>query len=249
VTSDAAAWALTLDAGVVTTRGGLGEALSTVIHPAPREDEVLPRTGGPAGNARLTAWLGLALLVLFFVEGVTLLALHSMLGVHIVVGTVLVPLALAKTGSTGWRIVRYYAGSPTYRRGGPPPVALRILGPFIIATALAVLGTGIALIALGQRSSNTSFVSVAGVGISALALHKAAFIAWFAATTAHVLTRFVPAVTTVASRHAPSSLPGRSLRTGVVIVSLVTGLVAGLVVLDLSHAWTAQSLAGPDDRR
>jgi hypothetical protein len=241
---------VTPDAGAVAARTGLGEVLSTVVHPGLRDDEVLPRTGGPAGNARLTAWLGIALLVLFAVEGVTVLALHSMLAVHIVVGTVLIPLALAKTGSTGWRIVRYYAGSPAYRRAGPPPTALRALGPFIIVTALAVLGTGIALISLGRSGSVTAFVSLAGVGISALTLHKAAFIAWFAFTTAHVLTRVLPAVSIVtASRRAPPTVPGRSFRTGVVTLSLVAGLVAGLAVLDMSHAWTDGPLSGRDGQR
>ena len=52
-----------------------------------------PRTGGPAGNARLTAWTGLVLLVLFLVEGVTLLSLDSLVGVHILIGAALVPVA------------------------------------------------------------------------------------------------------------------------------------------------------------
>ncbi|WP_138734092.1 hypothetical protein [Modestobacter excelsi] len=33
-----------------------------------RSDAVTGRTGGPAGNARLTAWTGLLLLVLFLAE-------------------------------------------------------------------------------------------------------------------------------------------------------------------------------------
>jgi hypothetical protein len=38
-----------------------------------RDDPLEPRTGGPAGNARLTAWTGLLLLVLSLAELVTLL--------------------------------------------------------------------------------------------------------------------------------------------------------------------------------
>ena len=51
-----------------------------------RADPVLPHTGGPAGNARLTAWTGILLLLGFIAECVTLLSLHSMLSAHILIG-------------------------------------------------------------------------------------------------------------------------------------------------------------------
>src|SRR3954452_9307527 len=94
-----------------------------------RKDGVLPRTGGPAGNARLTAWTGVVLLVLFVAELVTLLDVRGLIGWHVAVGVLLVPPALVKTASTGWRIIRYYAGDRSYRQAGPPPWPLRVLGP------------------------------------------------------------------------------------------------------------------------
>jgi hypothetical protein len=50
-----------------------------------------------------------------------------------------------------------------------------VLGPFVILTSLAVIGTGIMLALTGP-----------GPGIWVLA-HKAAFVLWFGAMTIHVL--------------------------------------------------------------
>ena len=77
-----------------------------------RSDAVVPGGGGPAGNARLTAATGLVLLVLFLAELVTLLDVSGLIGWHVAIGVLLVPPALLKTASTGWRIVRYYGGQP-----------------------------------------------------------------------------------------------------------------------------------------
>src|SRR3954471_19347950 len=85
-----------------------------------RHDPVLPGTGGPAGNARLTAWTGLVLLVLFAAELVTLLDVRGLISWHVALGVLLIPPALLKTASVGWRILRYYTGSPPPRRARPP---------------------------------------------------------------------------------------------------------------------------------
>src|SRR5438309_11249472 len=116
-----------------------------------RQDGVLPRTGGPAGNARLTAWTGVILFVLFVAELVTLLDVRGLISWHVALGVLLIPPALLKTASTGWRILRYYTGSRPYREAGPPPLFLRILGPLVVAATLALLGTGLVLIALGEQ--------------------------------------------------------------------------------------------------
>ena len=93
---------------------------------------------------------------------------------HIFVGTVLVPVALLKTFSTGYRFVRYYAGNEAYVRKGAPPVILRLAGPLVIVLTVAVFATGIA-------------AAVAGPGTWLLEAHKASFILWFVVTTVHVL--------------------------------------------------------------
>ena len=66
-----------------------------------RSDPVLTGSGGPAGNARLTAWTGLVLLALFLAELVTLLDVRGLLSWHVAIGVLLVPPALLKTASTG----------------------------------------------------------------------------------------------------------------------------------------------------
>ncbi len=191
-----------------------------------RPDPVLPTTGGPAGNARLTAWTGAVLFVLLAVEGVTILDVHGLLTWHFVVGLLLVPPALLKTATTGWRIVRYYTGSAAYRVAGPPPVVLRLLGPLVIVSTLGVLGTGVLLELLGPDTSRERLLTTPGPPLTWLALHKAAFVVWFLVTVPHVLGRLVPALRLI----RPPAIPGRSLR-GLVLGLTVAGAVAGTVLL------------------
>jgi hypothetical protein len=216
----------------------LQDVLDTALGARHRDDPVAPVTGGPAGNALLTAWVGLLLLVLFLVECFTLLSLHQMLSLHILLGAALVPLVLVKTGTTGWRIARYYVGSSDYRQGGPPPVLLRLLGPVVVVTGLAVLGTGLALIALGGSTFNT-IVTFAGFRINALTLHQAAFAAWVVVTGLHALARTFPAAQLAAGaspRHHRS--PGANWRAAALVLTIAVGVGTGLLVLHLSGDWT-----------
>ena len=175
------------------------EVLATAAGRSHRKDPALPRTGGPAGNAQLTAWIGLYLLPLFIAELLTLLSLRGLISWHIAIGILLIPPSLVKTTTTGWRIVCYYRGNSSYRKAGPPPLLLRLLGPLVIVSTLAILGTGITLLLLGPSASFTPFVTVDGQQISALTLHKASTIAWAAATGVHVLARLIPAARLAAS--------------------------------------------------
>src|SRR5436190_22844652 len=86
------------------------EYTAEALGQAHRDDPVLAGTGGPAGNARLTAWTGLLLLALLVAELVTLLDVHNWVSWHVAIGMLLIPPALLKTATTGWRIVRYYTG-------------------------------------------------------------------------------------------------------------------------------------------
>ena len=107
------------------------------------------RAPGVEGNTRLTSATGMVLLVLLAVEGVTILSVRQMITLHIVVGVLLLGPVLLKTGSTMYRFTRYYTGAASYRRKGPPHPLLRVLGPLVILSSLALLGTGIALIVVG----------------------------------------------------------------------------------------------------
>jgi hypothetical protein len=216
----------------------LQEVLDSGLGARHRDDPVAPVTGGPAGNALLTAWVGLLLLVLFLVECFTLLSLHQMLSLHILLGAALVPLVLLKTGTTGWRIARYYVGSSEYRQGGPPPVLLRVLGPIVVVTGLAVLGTGLALIALGGSTFST-IVTVVGFRVDALTLHQAAFAAWAVVTGLHALARTVPAAQLAAGAGPRNHRsPGGDWRGGVLVLTIAVGVGTGLLVLHLSGDWT-----------
>src|SRR5438270_5546331 len=185
----------------------VAEVVATAVGQGHREDPVRPRTGGPAGNARLTAWLGVLLLVAFLVEGATLISLQRLVAVHIFVGAFLVPLALVKTATTSWRMLRYYAGNADYRQAGPPPLLLRLLGPVVVLASLAVLGTGLALLPLGD-ASRQPFLTVAGFAVGAFTLHQGAFAVWLVVTSLHTLGRLVPALMLAGNRVGGVAVPG-----------------------------------------
>jgi hypothetical protein len=231
-----------------TYREAARELTATATGAAHRDDPALPRTGGPAGNARLTAWIGLLLLPLFAAELVTLLSLEGLLSWHIAIGVILIPPALVKTASTGWRILRYYAGAQVYRQAGPPPLVLRVLGPLVVLTTLSLLGTGVVLLLVGPSGAFTPLVTVAGQPISVLTLHQASTIAWAVATGLHVLGRLVPAVH-LAMNSGPRQDPpaGGWLRTCVMASTLALAALAAVLALSLGH-WSGGDLHDRVDR-
>ncbi|WAL69267.1 hypothetical protein ORV05_16340 [Amycolatopsis cynarae] len=215
-----------------------------------RDDPVRSGTGGPAGNARLTAWTGLVLLVLFAVELGTLLSVGRFLSWHVVVGVLLVPPALLKTASTGWRIVRYYTGDRAYRQAGPPPMPLRLLGPLVVLFTLAVLGTGLALVFLGPDASRTPLLAVLGQRVDAVRLHQATFLVWAVVTGLHTLARIVPAVRlTFGAGKTRLRIPGRVSRAVTLPATLLVAAVAATLVLGASGAWLTGGLHRPDHHR
>jgi hypothetical protein len=196
----------------------------------------------PAGNARLTAWTGLLLLGLLTLQGITLLALHNLISVHLFVGGVLVPLVLLKLTTTGWRMTRYYRRSHPYVAAGRPPLALRVLAPLLIVSSLALLGTGLSLAFIGPNA-NRPFMHLAGFGISALALHQGSAITWIALAGPHMLARVIPAlrhVTRLGGRHR---VAGGGLRLAVVALTAGVAVTAGFLVLHVGDGWTTHSSA------
>jgi hypothetical protein len=217
----------------------LTDTLTAAIGRTHREDPVAPRSGGPAGNARLTAWTGLVLLVLSLAELVTLIDVGSLISWHIVIGTLLVPPALLKTASTGWRIARYYRRNPDYNQAGPPPMLLRILGPGVVDSTLALLASGLVLIFLGRSSSRTVLLTALGQRIDWLTLHQGLFIVWGVLTGLHVLARLVPALqlTVLAKPTGSATVDGRGSRAAILAGSLVVAAVASVLVLAASGSW------------
>src|SRR3954471_16084912 len=203
-----------------------------------RRDGVLPRTGGPAGNARLTAWTGVILFVLFVAEVVTLLDVHGLISWHVALGVLLVPPALLKTASTGWRFLRYYTRGRPYVEAGPPIMPLRILGPFVIVTTLGLLGSGLTLIALGEQRSREDGVA----GFSWANIHQGFFILTGIALGLHFLARAVPAWMLVTGRRkeSPGSagrVPGGAARLALVALALAVAGVTTALVLPAASSW------------
>jgi hypothetical protein len=132
--------------------------------------------GGTDGNELLTVQTGAVLLVLLAVLGVTIIRIGQLTWLHMFLGLLLIGPVALKIGSTGYRFVRYYSHDPSYRRKGPPPLALRALGPLVVLTTIGVIGTGVVLLALGPASRGTW-----------LLIHKVIFFVWLAATSLHVL--------------------------------------------------------------
>ena len=188
------------------------------------------RTGrGPAGNTRLTAATGVLLLALFAIEGVTLISLRPLLTLHVFIGMLLIPPVALKLASTGYRFVRYYTGNDAYRLAGPPKAVMRALGPFVIAATLALLGTGVAMLALGPRQGWI------------VNLHKASFVAWLAVTAIHVLGHIlhIPGLVTADIRRPRARRQRSRLRHGVVAATLVAGLVLAIATVQYAAPWQA----------
>ncbi len=201
-----------------------------------RHDEVRPGTGGPAGNARLTALTGLVLLVLLLAELVTLLDVRGLVSWHLALGVALIPPAVVKTGTTGWRIVRYYVGDAPYREAGPPPLVLRVLGPLVVLGTLGLLATGVALVWVGEADSRRALLTVLGFRVDVLTLHQGAFVGWAVVTGLHVLGRLVPAWQLALGAGRPV-VPGRARRGLVLVASAALAVALGGWVLASSGGW------------
>ncbi|WP_138734093.1 hypothetical protein [Modestobacter excelsi] len=69
---------------------------------------------------------------------------------------------MLKTAVTGWRMLRCYARGRTDRAAGPLNRPLRILGPFVVLATLALLGSRLTLMALGEQRSRSSSIPLFG---------------------------------------------------------------------------------------
>lgn len=185
---------------------------------------------GVEANARLTGTTGLLLIVLFFGEGVTIPLISRLLSWHIIIGLILIPPVLLKIGSTLWKFVHYYMGDPRFRRAGPPHPILRVLGPLVMLSTVAVIASGVALWLAGPHS------------LVILRIHQVTFVLWFGVVAVHVVAHVLRATRLAAadSRDASSRTPdvaGARTRRLVVGGSLVAGLVVGLLGLVVTTPW------------
>jgi hypothetical protein len=185
------------------------------------------RSGGVAGNERLTAEAGAVLFVLLAVLGVTIPAVGQLMYEHVFLGMLLIPPVLLKLGTTGYRFVRYYTRNPAYRRAGPPSPLLRMVAPLVVVTTIAVFGTGVMLLVLGPS---------AGVWRN---LHKAAFIAWFVVTSVHVLAYVwrVPRLAAPDWRRGEDGLGGSIHRRLLVGGAIAAGVVLASTTVQYAAGW------------
>ena len=185
---------------------------------------------GVRENARLTSLTGAVLLVLLFLEGVTVLQVGTLIVPHVVIGTLLLAPVAFKLGTTGWKIVRYYAKSPEYVRAGPPPMPRRLLAPVVMVTTVGLLATGVALMLLGPSSTGRlSF------------LHKVFFVLWFGAMALHVLIHALRSLQSVRDEYGArygDELPGRGGRLLALAGVLVVGALLALWATGFTNPWT-----------
>ncbi len=177
-----------------------------------------------AANERLTAAAAATLFVLLFFEGMTLVSIHSLVGIHVILGLVLIPPVLVKLGSTGWRFVRYYTRHPAYLRKGPPETALRVLAPFLVVSTVVLFASGIGLV-FAHNPHGWLYQ-----------LHRADFILWFVILGVHVLAYMwqVPGVVrrdlSSEPRYRRTSPAGRLLRLWLVSGSILAGVLMAVML-------------------
>lgn len=189
-----------------------------------------PERENPDGNERLTAAVGLVLIVLTLIELATVLfGLGQFMSLHVFVGFVLIPPVLLKLASTGWRFTRYYARNAAYRMKGAPRLAMRLLAPMLIAATVILFASGVAMGITHGRSLRV-----------ARQLHGPASVVWMILVGVHVLVYLRRALVSVNEDVHPSSraaVRGARARTSLLAAAIVAGVVAGAATLPVQHHW------------
>jgi hypothetical protein len=182
----------------------------------------------PDGNERLTAAVGLLLLILTVVElGTIVFGLHQFLSLHAFVGFVLIPPVLLKLASTGWRFARYYKGNDSYRSKGAPELPMRLLAPLLVAATVVLFVSGVVMGILHGHSL-----------VVARRVHGPVSVIWMVIIGVHVLVYLKRAFVsskddvTASSRASVRGARGRSyLLAG----AIIAGVVVGVGTLPVQH--------------
>ena len=185
---------------------------------------------GVEANARLTATTGLLLVVLFFLEGLTIPVIGRFLTWHVAIGLALIPPVLLKIGSALWRFGHYYWGDRRYVRAGAPHPVLRVLGPLVIISTVVVIASGVALWLVGPTDRLL------------LRVHQLSFVLWFIVVAVHLVAHLARATRLATAdrrdaRRRVSGRPGAGTRRWVVAVSLVIGVVVGGLGVTMTTGW------------
>jgi hypothetical protein len=192
--------------------------------------------GGTDGNKQLTTVTGAVLIVLLAAIGFTIPQLRQFIRMHLFVGMLLIGPVLLKMASTGYRFIRYYTGNVAYRLEGPPELILRLMGPVVVLSTVAVFATGIALLIAGPQHRDPW-----------LLLHKVTFIAWLVFIGLHILAH-LPALGRALGFGArgqaqrANATAGAAGRWIALAGALVGGLVLAVVLIPEFPAWTAHGV-------
>jgi hypothetical protein len=184
----------------------------------------------PDGNERLTATVGLVLLVLTAVELATIvLGLHQFLSLHVFVGLVLIPALVLKLANTGWRFIRYYTGSEPYRAKGSPQLGMRLLAPLLVAATVVLFASGVAMgIVHGQSL------------VIARRLHGPSSVIWMILLGVHVLVYLKRAIVSGKEDVTPASrasVRGARARTYLLAAAIIGGVVVAAATVPVQHHW------------
>ncbi len=201
------------------------------IHTSERNDD---EQSAVVGNERMTGLAGAVLLVLILIELVSAAILRTLLSIHVFAGVLLAGPLVVKLGSTFWRFLRYYTGSPAFVRRGPPHLALRVMAPLLIVTTLVVIGSGIGLVVTGPLSAGPL-----------LPLHGFSVLVWLPLIALHGFAhiRRVPRLVTDdwSNPSSKNLAKGRGRRLGMNLGALLAGAVAAILLFPGAASWIVWS--------
>ena len=180
----------------------------------------------PDGNERLTAAVGLILVVLSLAEIATLLlGLNRFLSWHVFIGLVLLPPIAVKLASTGWRFARYYTRNEVYVDRGPPQILMRILAPVLVLSTVVLFGSGVAM---GLTHGTALTI--------ARRLHGPSSAVWLVTVGIHVLVYGLRALRAIGGELRARSR-GAGLRALLVALAVAGGIVVGVATIPVQHDW------------
>ncbi len=194
----------------------------------------------PDGNERLTAAVGVLLLIPILVELATIvLGVHTFMSLHVFVGLALIPAVLLKLGSTGWRFARYYTRSRPYVAQGPPQLAMRLLAPLLVAATVILFSSGVAMGVLHEHALQI-----------ARRLHGPAAVIWLVLVGVHVVVYLKRALSSSSEDLRLTTrreVQGATWRSYSLAAALILGLVVGAATVTAQHRWV--DLRHHHDRR
>lgn len=164
------------------------------------------------------------LLVLLFLVGLTVPVANAQTRLHVFLGVVVIPPVLLKVATTTWRFIRYYSGSYSYRRKGPPMPLLRLLGPIIVVLTLVMLFSGVGLVIVAPVSMHAQLSQI----------HHVSFFLWFVVMSVHVLAHLRETATFAPRdlvRRTRRQVRGARARALVTLMSVVIGVVSAWAIL------------------